>query len=233
MTADVVKTPTPATVEHTFGPLNSVEGHNAPEQIFVCGDVRLLRQGMRVSVVGTRQPTEMGIKRGFRVTRALVNANITVVCGLAYRIDVVAHQAAIECGGRTIAVLGTPLDRCYPAKHGPLQDLIMKEHLAISQFAPGTKTQRFHFPIRNHLMALISHGTVIIEAGETSGTQSQAWEALRLGRPLILMKSLTEDPRLKWVQKVMEYGAEVVADEDELLECIAPVEVDYSAAAAF
>jgi DNA processing protein len=161
----------------------------------------------------------------------LVSNGVTVVSGLAHGVDTIAHTTAIERGGRTIAVLGNPLQKFYPAKNRELQKRIMKDHLAISQFPPGTVTQKFHYPQRNKLMALISHGTIIIEAGATSGTQSQAWEALRLKRPLFVMQSLAESG-LEWVQRVIDYGACVVREESDLLDML-PLEVNLDAAVAF
>ena len=83
----------------------------------------------------------------------------------------------------TIAVLGTDLDDCYPPENRPLQERLMREHLVISQFPSGTPSRRTNFPRRNRTMALLTDATVIIEAGESSGTLDQGWEALRLGRP--------------------------------------------------
>jgi DNA processing protein len=116
-------------------------------------------------------------------------------------------------GGRTIAVLGTPLDQCFPAKNRTLQQEIMRDHLAVSQFASGTKVGKHTFPIRNRTMALLSDATVIIEAKDGSGSLHQGWEAIRLGRPLYLAKSLFDDETLEFPPEFARYGAEVLADE--------------------
>lgn len=130
-----------------------------------------------------------------------------IVSGLAEGIDTAAHTAAIDAGGRTIAVLGTPLDVFYPAGNRNLQSLIMRDHLCISQFPPGTPAQRGNFPMRNRTMALLSDATVIVEAGEKSGSLHQGWEALRLGRPLFLIRSVFSDPSLSWPCEMERYGA--------------------------
>ena len=106
-----------------------------------------------------------------------MNHQMIVVSGLACGIDTAAHTAAIESGGKTIAVLGTPLDDTYPQENQALQSLIMAQHLAVSQFAPGAGTQPKNFPVRNRTMALLTDATVIVEAGEKSGTVHQGWEA--------------------------------------------------------
>lgn len=199
---------TPADV---LGSLNDVERKNAPKQLFLAGDLSLLKGGSRVSIVGSRAASEEGLSRARTLARALVAHKITVVSGLAAGIDTAAHTAAIEAGGRTIAVLGTPLDEVYPRENAGLQALIMEQHLAVSQFVPGTKTQPAHFPQRNRTMALLTDATVIVEAGEKSGTLHQGWEALRLGRLLFLLESVANDASLTWPAKMIHYGAQVLS----------------------
>lgn len=128
-------------------------------------------------------------------------------------IDRAAHVSAFESGGRTIAVLGTPLDQCYPAENAKLQELTIEQHLAVSQFPVGTRTQPRHFPQRNRTMALLTDATVIVEAGEKSGSLHQDWEALRLGRMLFLMDSVARDPSLSWPGEMIHYGAQVLSRE--------------------
>jgi DNA processing protein len=173
-------------------------------------------------VVGTRKPTPEGVARTRALVRALVARRIVVVSGLAAGIDTVAHTAALEERGHTIAVLGTPLDDCYPRENRALQDRLMREELVISQFAPGSPSVRTNFPRRNRTMALLSDATVIIEAGESSGSLHQGWEALRLGRPLFLMESLTKDPTLRWPAEMIRYGAQILsrANLESVLDAI-------------
>ncbi|MBS0380679.1 MAG: DNA-protecting protein DprA [Proteobacteria bacterium] len=212
------ETVTPADV---LGSLNDVEAKNAPAHLYLQGDPSLLRRGPRVSVVGSRKATGEGLKRASYLVRALVAHEMVVVSGLAEGIDTAAHQGAIEAGGRTIAVLGTPLDQSYPAANRDLQERIGREHLLVSQFGPGTRVTPKNFPIRNRTMALLTDATVIVEAGEKSGTLHQGWEALRLGRQLFLMESVASDPALTWPKAMLEYGAQVLTREnleDELAD---------------
>lgn len=116
---------------HLIGPLTEVERLHAPRALHVRGDLRLFDRGARVSVVGTRRPTELGRGRAATLVRELVGAGVVVVSGLAEGIDTVAHRTAIERGGRTIAVLGTPLDRPYPKSNAGLLETIARDHLAI------------------------------------------------------------------------------------------------------
>ena len=201
------------TPDELIGPLNEVEKKHAPPHLFVAGDIGLCKNDPRVSVIGTREVSDDGIRRTQKLVRILVKHGVVVVSGLARGVDACAHWTAITAKGRTIAVLGTPLDRFYPKENATLQQIIMTDHLAISQFTPGTNVYKGNFPIRNRTMALISHATVIVEAGEGSGTLHQGWEALRFGRPLFLMSSLLKNHNLKWPQKMVEYGAQVLSDE--------------------
>jgi DNA processing protein len=218
--------------EHTptelLGVLNDVERKNAPAKLYTVGDIGLLRRGPRVSVVGSRKATEEGVRRARLVTKALVNGGAVVVSGLAEGIDTVAHETAIELGGQTIAVLGTPLDKYFPAKNRLLQQRIMRDYLAVSQFPVGYRTAAKSFPIRNRTMALITDVTIIIEAGEQSGTLHQGWEALRLGRLLFLMESVANDSKLTWPEEMIRYGAQVLARDnlDEVMEHLPELSID-------
>lgn len=196
------------------------EKKNAPSELFLAGDFALLTQGSRVSVVGSRKASNAGVQRAKIFTEALVKRNIIVVSGLAQGVDTVAHETAIKNGGRTIAVLGTPLNQAYPISNKQLLKTIKKDHLAISQFYEGITYGKSSFPLRNKTMALISDATVIIEAEENSGTQYQGWEALRLGRMLFIMQNVVEDNTLSWPKQMIEYGAQVLTREnmDEMLD---------------
>lgn len=218
-------------LEELLGPLNSAERRHAPPQLWTQGDESLLRLGRRVAVVGTRHPSDLGRRRAACLAKDLVAEGITVVSGLAAGIDTVAHLSAIEAGGRTIAVIGTGLDRAYPAENAELQTRIAAEQLLVSQFPPGMPIQRKNFPQRNRTMALIADVSVIIEASDTSGTLSEGWEALRLGRPLFLLKSLAESKDLAWVTEMRRYGAMVLSELEELLEVL-PADHDRSCAIA-
>jgi DNA processing protein len=203
----IFKTITP---ENLLGALNDVEQKHAPKKLFVRGDVSLPSRFMCVSIVGSRKATPEGMARARTLSRAIVARGGVVVSGLADGIDTAAHTACIEAGGKTIAVLGTPLDQATPVKNKALQEKIATEHLLISQFPLGSPAQPKNFAIRNRTMALISSATVIIEAGEKSGTIHQGWEAIRLGRPLFILESTANNPNLTWPQKFIQYGAEVL-----------------------
>lgn len=203
--------------EELVGPLNPQERLYAPKQLFVAGHADWLRQQPRVAVVGARKASPDGLKRAAKLARILVEHRAIVFSGLAEGIDAAAHVAAIEAGGRTVAVIGTPLGETYPAKHGALQERLMRDHLVVSQFAAGYPTTRKNFPLRNRTMALLCDASVIVEASDGSGSLSQGWEALRLGRPLFLMASILEQRDLAWPRTMLDYGAMVLREPEELL----------------
>lgn len=196
-----------------LGRLNRCELKHAPDVLYVAGYAELLRTGRRVSIIGSRKASANSIKRARKLAKALVARDITVVSGLASGIDTAAHSAAMEHGGRTVAVLGTPLNVVYPRTNGALLREIIASHAAVSQFRWGTPTHRRNFPMRNRTMALLSDATVIVTAGERSGTVHQGREALRLGRDLLLMASLAAKG-LAWAQALQSHGAEVLTDRN-------------------
>ena len=196
-----------------LGPLNEVERKFAPEAMYVAGDDTLLRSGRRASIVGSRVASPDSIRRTRKLVRALVSSGVTVVSGLAAGIDKAAHSAAIELGGRTVAVLGTGVEMAYPSANRELHREIAVSHAALSQFPPGSPPLRHHFPMRNRTMALISDATVIVAASERSGTVHQGWEALRLGRGLLLLESLARSG-FAWTEALLNHGGEVLSDDN-------------------
>jgi DNA processing protein len=203
-----------------MGGLNEFEKRHAPEKLYACGDVSFLEAAARVAVVGSRNASLPGRKRVARLVGALVDRDVVIVSGLAAGIDTAAHEVTLERGGRTIAVLGTPLDEAHPPSNAPLQRRLMEEHLVVSQFPAGHPTLRSNFPRRNRTMALLCHASVIVEAGESSGTLSQGWEALRLNRPLFILKSVFENTGLTWPEEMLEYGARVLEDPEQILQVL-------------
>ena len=172
--------------------------------LYCVGEIELLMAPC-VAVVGSRAASEPGTARARRLARELAEAGIVVVSGLAEGIDYAAHTAAIAAKGRTIAVIGTPLEKVYPAKHKRLQEQIYNEHLLVSQFPAGTRTFPSSFPARNKVMAALSDATVIVEAGEKSGALHQAAECLKLGRWLFIAASVMNNRELSWPAKFSEY----------------------------
>jgi len=189
-------------------------------RLWCVGDASLLRQKC-VAIVGTRQVSVEGAARSRRLARELATAGVVVVSGLAKGVDTEALSAAIEAGGRVVAVIGTPIDKAYPAENKHLQEKIYREHLLISQFAPGLRVFPTNFPERNKLMAALSDATAITEAGDTSGTLHQAAECVRLGRWLFICKNVIENPSLTWPEKFRDYpNTRMLSMTDDVLRVL-------------
>lgn len=172
-----------------------------------------------VSVIGSRKATLPGLRLATTISWALSRAGVVIVSGLAKGIDAAAHRAALSCDGLTVGVLGTGLDRAYPATNAKLQSILGSEHLLLSQFPEGATVRPGNFPRRNQLMAALSDATVIIQAAEGSGTLHQARACMQLGRPLFLPRSLVEDASLTWPEQFLELPGVVVFDHpDQILE---------------
>lgn len=203
-----------------FEAVDTSEILRLPATLYCAGDIELLLAPKRVAVIGTRTPSEEGVRRTRKLARELVAAGVVVVSGLAKGVDHAAHLSVIENRGKTLAVIGTPLDRAYPAKHADLQMQIYREHLLVSQFPCGTRVFQSNFLQRNRTMARIAHVSVIVEAGETSGSHSEARETIALGRPLFLLRSVVENKSLKWPAGFLAKGARVLDRTEQILEAL-------------
>lgn len=197
--------------ERYYNQLSDAEKKSAPKNLFYEGDFEIMLKSPKVSVVGSRDVSEIGKKRTEKITKELVKRNITVVSGLALGVDTIAHQVGLT--GKTIAVLGTPLDMCNPVSNRQLLKEIKNSHLAVSQFQEGTRVYPSNFPSRNKTMALITDATIIVEASENSGTRHQAWEAIRLGRQVFIMENIMNSG-IKWAIDVLEYGGIVLTNSN-------------------
>lgn len=169
-------------------------------QIQAVGDLSLVDRP-RIAIVGARKATAEGRRRAAQLARDCARAGVVVVSGLAEGIDYAAHTAAIDHGGKTIAVIGTPLDKAYPTKHAELQRLIYRDHLLLSPFAWGDKFVPANFPERNRIMARLALATVIIEASDTSGSLHQAAESVQVGHPVFIAAGLLDNDKLTWPKR--------------------------------
>jgi len=178
------------------------------------GDVRA------VAVVGTRNASDAGLREADVMARGLVEHGVTVVSGLARGIDAAAHEAALAAGGRTIAVIGTGIERVYPAEHAELTERIVAAGGAVvSQFWPESPPTTFRFPMRNRTMSGLALGTVVVEASGKSGARMQARLALEHGKRVFLVRDLvTNEP---WAQRYRDHaGATEVGSVADVLEVI-------------
>ena len=165
---------------------------NLPPFLFYRGDLAA-GDTWSVAVVGTRKASESGIEQAARLSRLLAGHDVTIISGLARGIDTAAHQAALDSGGRTIAVLGTGITRCYPPENQGLSEQIAQAGALVSRFWPTRAPGRDTFPRRNVVTSGLSQGTVVIEASQTSGAKMQARLALEHDKKVFLVASLVAD----------------------------------------
>lgn len=207
-------------------PAHVLDAVEEPKLLYYAGKWDLIHSPKRVAVVGARKVSEDGLKRTRQLVRRLVDHEYTIFSGLAAGVDAEAHKTALEHGGQTVAVLGTPLSCFYPPQNESLQKRLARDHLIVSQVptlrylathAKNPTANRHFFPIRNSLMSALTEATVIVEASDTSGTLAQARAALSQGRRLFILNSCFENSALSWPQKFEEMGAVRIRDFDELM----------------
>lgn len=192
------------------------------EILYFLGSWELAEAPRRVAVVGTRKVSADGASRTRKLVKALVAHDFTIVSGLAQGVDTIAHQTAIDCGGRTIAVIGTPISEVYPKENQELQHRLASEFLVVSQVpvlrykAQGPNGNRLFFPERNKTMSALTEATIIVEASETSGTLIQAKAALDQGRKLFILESNFHNPTIKWPAKFEKLGAIRVREFEDI-----------------
>lgn len=176
-----------------------------------------------IAIVGTREPSDKGVEITRKLTEGLVKMGFTIVSGLAKGIDTVAHSTALKLGGETIGVIGTPLSRCYPKQNCNLQKKLANDHLIVSQVPickyekRGPRQNRFFFPERNITMSALTEATIIVEAGETSGTLTQARAAFHQGRKLFILDSCFQNKSLTWPTTYEKRGGVRVKNLEEII----------------
>ncbi|WP_046168007.1 DNA-processing protein DprA [Chromobacterium vaccinii] len=193
------------------------------ELLYFLGSWELAESPRRIAVVGTRQVSPEGAARTRKLVRGLVEHDFTIVSGLAQGVDTIAHETAINAGGKTIAVIGTPISEVYPRENAELQRRIASEFLLVSQVpilrygAQSPRWNRLFFPERNKTMSALTQATVIVEAGETSGTLIQAKAALDQGRKLFILENNFSNPNITWPQRFEKLGAKRVSSLEDIL----------------
>ena len=195
-------------------PANLRAVHDRPALIFVAGELGPGDE-RAIAIVGTRHPSDEGRARAAALARDFVASGITVLSGLAAGIDTAAHRAALDAGGRTVAVIGTGHGSAYPPANASLQHRLSQEHAVVSPFWPETPPSPDGFRRRNGVMSGLSRGTVIVEASSRSGTRVQARLALAHGRPVFLLAELLEQ---EWAAELARRpGVHVVTTAAEVL----------------
>jgi DNA processing protein len=192
-----------------------------PPVLFVRG--RLTPQDdQAVALVGTRRATSYGQAIAQRLARDLAAAGVTVVSGLAKGVDTQAHRAALQAGGRTLAVLGNGLDQVYPPENAGLARQIVDAGAVVSEFAPGVPPDAVNFPRRNRVISGLSIATVIVEAGERSGALITADFALEQGREVMVVPGNITSPMSLGSNELLKQGATPVTSAQDILDALGP-----------
>ena len=193
--------------------------YDRPPLVFVGGSLEP-QDARSVAVVGTRRPSREGLARARLIAGHLSSTGFTVISGLAAGIDTEAHTASLRAGGRTVAVIGTGLRRCYPPQNSALQRRLAQggDGAVVSQFWPDSAPTATSFLTRNATMSGLAMGTVVVEASHTSGARAQARLALEHGRPVFLPEALLAEA---WAREFADRpGAHVVQDPAEITAAI-------------
>lgn len=188
-----------------------------PPVLFYLGEIRP-EDECSVAIVGTRNPTAYGREAATALSRDLASAGITVVSGLALGIDGVAHRAALDCGGRTIAVVAGGLDAIYPREHTGLFRQIQERGAVVSEHPLGMRPDPRSFPRRNRLISGMTLGTVVVEAAEGSGTRWTVYQALEQNREVFCVPGSIFSPASRFTNRMIKEGAKLVADYTDILE---------------
>lgn len=187
-----------------------------PEALWLAGRTEVLAAEPRVAIVGTRAPTPYGLEQARRFARELASAGLSIVSGLARGIDQAAHTGALDAGGSTLAVLGSGVDRPWPA--GEVAERLLEDGALLSEFPPGQGPRPHHFPLRNRLIAGLSLGVVVIEAARASGSLITARWAADQGRCVLALPGRVDHPMSAGTHRLLREGAALVESPRDVLE---------------
>ena len=208
-------------LEVLLGGLNTFERKNAPREVFAAGDTTLLNTP-RVAIIGTREPSKKAIQRTRRICRELTKSEVTIVSGLARGIDTAAHRATIEAGGRTMPY-SEPASTVSTRRKTEI--CRWRSCAAILQSRSSAPARRRDGRISPNAIARWRSFRMQRSSWKLERRAERfprGWEAIRLGRPLFLMKSVVDNPDLKWPEEMIGYGAQVLKDVEELLLTVPP-----------
>ena len=193
------------------------EIHDPPPVLYLRGEI-LPSDERSVAVVGTRKGSAYGKEAARVLAGDLAQSGVTIISGLARGIDAVAHRAALDAGGRTLAVFGNGLDIIYPLEHRTLAYEIEKAGALLSEYPLGTRPKANHFPMRNRVMSGMSLGTLVVEAGETSGALITVRWALEQDREVFCVPGSIFSPAGQGTNGLIQQGAKLVLNYKDVLD---------------
>jgi DNA processing protein len=192
-----------------------------PPFLYVKGELKEADDRV-IAIVGSRSASEYGLRVTRDLSRGLAALGFTIASGMARGIDAAAHEAALEAGGRTVAVLGSGIDVVYPPEHEKLYQQISRQGAVISELPMGTPPLSFNFPARNRLISGMAAGVVVVEATEKSGSLITAGLALEQGREVFAVPGEAGASRSRGTHQLIRQGAKLVERVEDVLEEIAP-----------
>ena len=196
-------------------PWDLSEIYNPPALLFYQGNIDLLELP-KVAVVGSRDSSKLGNQSVQKIIKEL-NNELIIVSGLARGIDTAAHMAALQNGGRTIALIGTGLDVFYPKANKKLQSYIGKNHLVLSEYGPGEQPLKFHFPERNRIIAGLCRGVIVAEAKMRSGSLITCERAMEEGRDVFAIPGSILDGKSDGCHHLIQEGAKCIMSGSDVL----------------
>jgi DNA processing protein len=205
------------TIEDASYPRLLARAPNAPPLLYVRGSVQEA-DNWALAVVGTRSPTSYGKEVTRQLVGELARHGITIVSGMAMGIDSVAHAAALDAGGRSIAVMGCGLDILYPSRNSGLAERMLQQGAIISDYPLGTRPLAANFPPRNRIISGLSLGTLVVEAGEKSGALITVEFALEQGRDVFAVPGPIFNAKSKGTHQLIRNGAGLVSCAADILE---------------
>ncbi len=192
---------------------------DSPPVLFVKGTLEA-DDDWAVAIVGTRKPTVYGREVAHQLATELAQQGLTIVSGLARGIDAIAHRAALDAGGRTIAVLGCGVDRMYPEEHRRLAQEICAHGALVSDYPLGTPPEAANFPARNRIISGLSRGVLVVEAGTTSGALITADFAAQHGREVFAVPGSIFSPASQGTHRLLREGATLVTCVQDVLDAL-------------
>lgn len=193
-----------------------------PKQLFIAGSLPAERRPT-VAIVGSRKPTPYGIEVTHRLAFDLARSGVVIVSGLAFGIDAVAHKAALEAGGTTIAVLANGLHKIYPANHKSLaEEIVQKGGAIVSEQELGVEAHKYHFLARNRLVSGLADAVIVTEATDRSGTFSTVARAISQNKEVFAVPGPITSLLSAGPNRLIQQGAHVVLEAKDVLEVIAP-----------
>ena len=205
------------TCEDTDYPSRLKEIYDYPPVLYLRGKL-LLQDEPCLAVVGTRRPTIYGRQVTEEIVTELTQSKIIIVSGLARGIDSIAHRAALDAGGETIAIFASGLDIVYPAENAKLAQAIMEHGALMSEYPPGARPKAERFPMRNRIMSGLSLGVLVVEAGERSGALITAHQAVEQNREVFAIPGSILSPASKGTNRLIQEGAKLVCNCSDILE---------------